>query len=133
MFYAFFGLFLLFLGGFLYLIFRENTYIADIFEDVLFVEKIRDFTKPFESDFLKYYFQDFLWAVSLNLELFAVSKPSFKHGVFCSIVTLIFGTLWETLQYLKIINGTGDICDILMYIFAVIFALLIFIKKEKIK
>ncbi len=132
-FYTITSIILLCCGGLLYIIFRENTYIAEIFSVLPAINVLQKSASNIKLEFFKYYLQDFLWAVSLNLALFIVIEPTFKQGVICSVITFLFGTLWEILQYLEIISGTSDICDILMYFMATIFAILIFIKKEKLK
>ncbi len=108
--------FSLFIGGILYIIFRENTYIAKIFpwkDAILF---LRTYFSFLECDFLKFYFPDFLWAFSLCSGLHSIFIPNTKVSKICSATVFLFGTLYEFLQLINIIGGTFDFFDILAYL-----------------
>lgn len=120
----------LFLGGLIYLLFRENTYIAILFNCQL-IENIRYHLIGLNADFFRFYFPDFLWALSLNCYLLALFNPKRNGVIYCVLIVFFYGTLWETGQYINVLNGTGDINDIIMYLSASIFAALICIKEKR--
>ena len=107
------------LTGFsVYLIFRTNTYVSLLFTDFYFIIKIREIFSKTDSIFLNCYFADFLWALSLCSSLHSIFLPKTKGSLVCSIIVVIFGSFYELLQHLNILNGTGDVYDILMYTIA---------------
>ncbi len=108
------------IGLIIYLTLRENTYIhlfvGETFSDKLYIEHSK--TNPFII-FIKYYFVDFLWCLSL---LFALASISFSFSkkliIAISIVSFVLGVLFEILQYYCLVNGTFDVADIVMYLIA---------------
>ena len=107
----------------------DGVFITNHFPDVV------DDTnkgKTYEEK-IKYYFSDYLWAVSLCCGLHCILLPSNKGSLLCFAITVCYGFIWELLQYASIFKGTGDLWDILMYILAGFTVLILnFIsKKEK--
>ncbi len=86
----------------------------------------------FSCDFLMYYLPDFLWGFSLSCLLQAFCVYSFKGTVLCCCITAIYGCVWELLQWLSILGGTGDYLDIIMYLLASILCLIINLKERKV-
>lgn len=124
----------LIIGLFIYLIFRENTYVAKFVSTQINLDFLRDLFLPLENDFIKYYLVDYLWGLSLNCGLHIIFFPNMKKSVVLTIVTFIFGTVYEGLQKFDIISGTGDIADIILYLLAGLTVNLInfiLIKKEE--
>ena len=112
------GISALVFGSLIYILFRENTYIAKCFESFDIVIRMRQILLPYKSCFLIFYFGDFLWALSLGCGLYAIFVPRIYGTVICTCVVLCLGCVWEVLQYCSIISGTGDILDMLAYLLA---------------
>lgn len=112
------GVFSLILGLLIYLLFRENTIITTHMSYIMDLKPLRNVFLWAENDFLKYYLVDFLWALSFSCGLHIIFKPKIKVSLLCSFVVIVFGTVFELLQFFNIINGTGDILDVLSYILA---------------
>lgn len=112
------------IGGGLYLLYRESSYITVFAEGFLPIEKVRMLFNLKNSDFLNYYFPDFLWAFSYYYGVRFVLHPNGKMHI-AAVIVAVSGILWELFQYLKIVKGTGDFYDVLMYLIAVVFAVLI--------
>ncbi len=115
-------------GSALYILFRPTTYIAGVFNDIVFIEKLRSVLSIFSCGLLKYYIPDFLWGYSLSCGLLAIYTPTLKGAIGCCFTVFIFGSAWELLQYTNILSGVGDHLDIIMYLLAAISAVTINIK-----
>lgn len=116
LFYALMCIISLLVGGLLYLVLRENTYISLLFKDSVILETIRNSVKEVKNDFLSFYFPDFLWSFSLCFGLMAVFDPKLIGVIMCCTVSFACGLFWEILQLYEVISGTGDWLDILMYL-----------------
>ena len=57
--------------------------------------------------------------------LLTIVEPTF-------VFTAIYGCVWELLQWLSILGGTGDYLDIIMYLLASILCLIINLKERKV-
>jgi len=114
----------LFSGGAIYILYRENSYISNFIEVFIDLNFLRNTFKPLECDFIKYYLIDYLWALSLisGLKLLFTTK---KETLRICLFVFSLGFIWETLQFLNIISGTGDILDVFMYLAAVVTAVII--------
>lgn len=114
----------LFLGGTIYILYRENSYISNFIENFIDLTILRNTFKLLECKFIKYYLIDYLWALSLvsGLNTLFITK---KETLRICLFVFILGTIWEVLQFFNIISGTGDIIDIFMYLAAVITAVII--------
>lgn len=124
------SIFALFLGGAIYILFRENSYISNIIELFLDLSFMRNVFNPFECDFIKYYLIDYLWALSLISGLNSLFTTKKETLLICLFVFSL-GGIWEILQFLNIISGTGDIADIFMYLAAVITTVIINYSNKK--
>ena len=122
------GLFALFVGLIIYLLFRPNSFITEFFNYFLPLDKMRIFFTSNNCDFFKYYLVDFLWAYSLCCFLIVIFKDN-KKTFFCAGFVIIYGVAWELLQWLKIIPGTADFIDVFMYCLAGVSAIMINIKR----
>lgn len=105
----------LLLGLFLYVLFRPQTYIAKAAIRLLSAEGLHNFLNDRNYPFLSFYLPDFLWAFSLTCGLQAIFLPSPIGSAWCGGTALLCGIVWEICQRLALINGTGDIVDVLMY------------------
>ncbi len=130
LFYAVFCFISLALGGVLYLLFRENTYITAFFEGNSLLQNMRMALGFLENEFLKFYFPDFLWAFSLCFGLCLIFDPQPQGIIVCSVIPFIYGVIWEVLQKQGIIKGTGDMADVIMYLAASSFAVILCLKRR---
>ena len=124
----------LIIGLFIYLIFRENTYVAKFVSAMVNLKFLREVFLPFENDFIKYYLADYLWCLSLSCGLHIIFLPDMKKSIVLTIISFIFGIAYECLQKFNIINGTVDKIDIILYLLASLTVNLInfiLIKKEE--
>ena len=114
----------LIIGGILYLFLREGTYINMLFP---FVEKL-EAESIYGINFLRFYFPDWLWSYSLTFTI-----ALFYDGKIKILVPVLLGFFFELFQVLKIVNGTFDFVDIVMYISACLCAEVIIniIKRRK--
>ena len=123
--YAVFCIATLSLGGLLYVLFRENTYIAVLFDGSELFEKIRDMTQHIVNDFFKFYFPDYLWGLSLCFGLLLVFDPQVLGEIICCSVSFCYGVMWECMQLFGVLNGTGDAIDVICYLAASVTAVII--------
>lgn len=122
-----FSLTALITGGILYILVRPNTYIGGMLE----IDKLRYWCSTYTIDLFKYYLPDFLWGVSLGCALIAIYVPARKGVIIGSSLSLLCGCVWELLQYLEVLSGTGDIHDVIMYILASTVCIIINLKETK--
>lgn len=130
-FFAVNGMLSLTIGGIMYVLFRENSYVAQMFDGIWLVERAREVLSVPFMRFLSCYIPDYLWAYSLCCVLVVIAARDTKNTIWCMVVTMSVGTVWEILQFLNILGNTGDICDIIIYLVAALTVLLIFIKRRK--
>lgn len=124
------SVFSLFLGGAIYVLYRDNTYISNFIENFINLSILRNAFKPFECSFLKYYFTDYLWALSLISVLNTLFSTK-KQLLLISVFVFSLGFVWEILQISNFISGTGDILDIFMYLAAAMTAVIIKFSNNK--
>lgn len=120
----------LIIGGFFYILFRETTYIGRLFGKLYFVQDLRKAFAFLSCDFLKYYLPDYLWCFALGCGLCVIDTASPKSVFIWATVAVSCGFLWEIMQYIGFINGTGDIWDMLMYFVAGISCIIINLRRE---
>lgn len=113
--YFIFGLSALLVGTVIYWLFRPSTHISKLLS-VLIPFKISPLGEFVGSSFLKFYFVDYLWAFSFSCWLRCIFHDKHKNFMIVSIT----GALFELMQTLGMVQGTGDVCDCLLYILAVI-------------
>ena len=113
------------LGGFLYICFRSGTYIAVLVDSIIPIGHLQTAMLPLACPLLSYYIPDFLWAFSLCCMLIAVNTNNLQSVLLCAGFTLFFGIMWELLQHLHILSGTGDIWDVFIYLLAAVLSAII--------
>ena len=113
--YFIFSIISLFIGGMYYLIFKSNTILENIISRYFKIIPMKGNIPILSSTFFKCYFCDFLWAFSLQCGLCTIFLPDKKQHLHICYVVLIFGALWEILQFTSITNGTGDFVDLIIY------------------
>ena len=101
---------------------RTDTFVGDAMGVVLTLRMPREHLL---YGFFAWYLPDFLWMFSLTCALFGIMLPRNSSIVIWSAVSFLWGVLWETAQWNGVVDGTGDLWDVLMYIMAVIAAALI--------
>lgn len=106
------------IGLIIYLAFRKETYISVIIESCFGCFHLHSVFDVFNNSFVKYYLVDYLWGISLSSSLHLVFLPSSRESVAIIFVVAIFGFVYELLQSCSLINGTGDIIDVLLYLLA---------------
>ncbi len=108
-------------GGLIYLAARPDSYVSIFINRIIPLADIQRVLSPLNFEYINNYAPDFLWAFSLTCALLVTNK-SIKATV---LVVSLCGIIWETLQFIGIISGTGDIIDIITYLTAVFTAVLI--------
>lgn len=119
----------LLLGAAVYLLFRENTYLSLLFCKSAFLSNIRTVIHSVAGVYISFYLPDMLWAFSLCCGIQAIYLP--KSGGIAAAVAFVCGLIWELLQWIDVVSGTGDYWDILMYFLGSIFAIIINVRREK--
>lgn len=112
------GFFSLFIGFLIYSIFRENTYIFEMANTTVPLEKLKGALGFLDNEFIKFYLPDYLWALSLSSYLNVIFNYKKKYTFLCTLIVFIFGAAYEFMQYIGVINGTGDVVDIFLYLLA---------------
>lgn len=120
----------LLLGGLIYLLLRETSIIAVALMHFPGIQPLQSCVSSFHFYFLEYYFVDYLWGLSLCSGLVSIHTPRKKGLIICAAATLVCGSLWEVLQYVGVVTGTGDWMDAIMYLLAAVTSL-IFNYKER--
>ena len=126
-----FSLTALVVGCFLYVFFRENTYVGNIFDSIEIIEKVRQMFSTQMCDLCKFYLPDFLWGFSLSCGLIGIYEPSTKGIIICASVAFVCGCMWELLQRIEMLSGTGDVYDIIMYFLASAICIIINLKETR--
>ena len=126
-----FSLISLIVGSLLYILFRKNTYIGGILNGIenIYISRERYLFQV--SDFFKFYLPDFLWGFSLGCGLIAIHNPRIKGVIICASYSFLCGLIWELLQYLEVLSGTGDIHDVIMYLLASVVCIIINLKETR--
>lgn len=120
----------LIIGGWLYIKFRENSYITIAYRRFIKFSLSKNTVKSLDCPFIQFYLQDFLWAFSLGCLLNTVTETSKITSVLCAVISFLCGFTWEILQALQIVSGTFDLIDILMYFSAGVICFLINFKER---
>jgi hypothetical protein len=79
----------------------------------------------FENEYsiIKNYAPDALWAYALASSIFIIWSR--KMNYFWLLIVIIFFVVFEILQYLHFVKGTGDVWDVLTYLIATFIAIII--------
>lgn len=120
----------LLIGGVIYILSREDSFIAAMAERFLPLTPIRDLVQHSAWTFAKYYLPDFLWGLSLGCGLHVIHMPKKTGTLLCASGAFMCGLVWEVLQYLDITGGTGDLWDIFMYLLAALLTIFINFKER---
>lgn len=123
------GFLSLVIGLFIYIFFRENTYVSKFVSLYVSFESIKQFFTWLDYCFFNCYFVDFLWAFSLNCWLYIIFPFENKFKLIIPLTVFAFGGAYEFLQYLNIISGTGDFVDVIFYLLAGLSVNILFLKK----
>ena len=118
-------------GGMLYTLFRETTYIGKAFTHFQPIVTLRCLLSQLESNFLKFYFPDFLWGFSLGCGLQAILSPGKHNNLLCGFGVLLCGTVWECMQAFGIVSGTADFWDVVSYCLAGALCITLNLKERK--
>lgn len=125
------GIVALVLGGFIYVAFQENSYVARFCAQLENISYLQKNLNVYSNDFLLYYFPDFLWGFSLCCGLQIIHRPGVRGTLLCSVVAFLCGMLWELLQSGDYVIGTGDVIDVLMYLLASFVSIIINLKERE--
>lgn len=100
-------------GAVLYILFRSGSYVSRVASAFSWISTLQDLFRPVSCDLLRYYLPDLLWCLSLGCGLTAIYGG---EGLLCPILAFCCGGVWEMLQALGVLSGTGDWLDVLMYL-----------------
>jgi hypothetical protein len=106
---------------------RALILISDAFINALFPILIGIFI--YRTDFvnegllIKNHFPDALWAYALTSSILIIWKREVNY--FWLLLVILFFVVFEILQYLHFIKGTGDVWDVLTYLIATFIAIII--------
>ena len=117
------------LGAGLYALFRPTTFVSAFMGRISWVAELQTVLQFVPADFLRYYLPDMLWAFSLCCCLQAIFLPDQLGTVICGVTAASFGVVWELLQVIGVVQGTGDGVDVVMYFLAAVAS--IFINKRR--
>jgi hypothetical protein len=118
-------LFPVFLGGFIYIIFRTEKLIMFRWFEYLNlaneINTIKSFGNTFSfPDWFIYNLPDGLWVFSYTAISLEIWKNSItRYSIFWILIIPIAAILSELLQLLKIISGTFDFADIVSYLLGI--------------
>lgn len=121
----------LFTGGILYILFRGNTHLGKLFTQFSPIISFRTYLKPLASNLLRFHLPDFLWCLSLGCGLQAVLRLEKRNILLCGFGAFLCGAIWEYMQLLGVISGTGDFWDVVSYFLAGALCTIINLKETK--
>ena len=125
------GLAALSLGAVLYILFRPMSFVAVSLGTNGWLSQLRTWLQPFACNFLRFYLPDMLWAFALSCGLQAILASKKWGIVLCGVAAFVSGTIWELLQWLDVVRGTGDWLDMLMYLLAGLASIIFGIKEKE--
>lgn len=107
---VFLSIIFLFTGIIIYFLFQIN-YLS---KSNIFLTIIRNF------------FPDICWTLSFYFMSISIIKSISKNDlIFSSLFVMSIGLIYEMLQFFRIVSGTFDIIDVVVYAFSIMFACLI--------
>lgn len=130
------SLFLLGIGGFIYILFRPKTLLMFCWFDAIgmngYINRLRDsVTHITLNQTTLYCIPNGLWIASYILMVNAiVSKQNKNNLLFWSFLLPTLAVLFELLQIVNLIPGVFDVFDLICYIIP-LFIYLIYLKYEK--
>ena len=78
------------------------------------------------TSFIRNYIPDMCWALSFFFASINFTKNiTSNYLIVNSIFVLLFGIIFELLQYFRVVKGTFDVIDIIVYFISIIIAALI--------
>lgn len=110
----------------IYLLFYKGTYINSVLGISLDLQ-----AKTFLGIILKSWVCDFLWAYSLANALYFCLFAFEKKILISAILSIVFATAFELFQLFGIVVGTFDILDIIFQIVAVLIAVTLIKRRER--
>ena len=116
-------------GFLLYVFCRPTTYIGSTLGGIPFIDTIQKICSLYAGNLFKFYLPDFLWAFALGCGLIAIYVPKRTGVIICAAVSFLCGALWEMLQSVHLLRGTGDILDVAMYFLASMLCIIINLKE----
>jgi hypothetical protein len=121
----------LLMGFIIYILFRPETYVTKWVVSVIGSEFSIYVPPAFDNNFIKYYLPDYLWGLSLACGLHLIFLPKRKGSIAIALAVTFIGVLYEIMQYINLIIGTGDVLDVLLYLLAGFTAFLLNFRKER--
>lgn len=118
-------------GGLLYLLFRETSYVGQFFGNSPVIATLRSLVKPLSCDVIRYYLPDLLWGFSLSCGVLAILAPTGRLCILWAYTGFFCGVVWELLQSLHLVSGTGDLLDMAMYLLGSGICMLINLKRRE--
>lgn len=83
--------------------------------------------KMFQPGMVRFYLPDFLWAFAFSNAILVVWV---RINLFWILILVVFFIAYETLQKMKIIAGTFDYFDILLYFSALLISIILHEKEH---
>lgn len=120
-------------GLLIYLFYRPNSYISILLQRYVSFDLNLGLFDVFNNKFIKFYFVDYLWAFSLSCGLHLIFMPRRIGTYAITAVVFLYGMIYEVLQLCSIIDGTGDILDVLLYALAGITVNIINLQRRNLK
>lgn len=120
----------LLIGGAVYLLFREGSYLSHLFDGIPLLSLVRDIFNGTAGTHISFYLPDFLWAFSLCCGIQAIYLPKGMGIYVAGMAAFACGLIWEILQRTAVVSGTGDYWDILMYFLGSVLAILVNKRRE---
>lgn len=118
------------LGCYIYLMFRDDYFIAFYTERIPILKLLRSYLyvayipQGIIDSIFMFHFTDFLWAYSLEWSVLLSYKNKIKSTFYC----LIFCTIMEILQIWPRLRATFDFWDIISQVIGVIFGFIMYTK-----
>ena len=115
----FISAFCLILGLAIYTFLRHGTYYHEFLPQGIrayFSNISNSVPDNFITDFIRFWFVDFLWGVSLTFALISVlTEATKKKLISAACVSFAAGVVYELCQLFSLVSGTFDILDVAMY------------------
>lgn len=131
-------LFPIILGGLIYTLFRSTSLRMfrwfSMFGLNQFIELLRNDISNYGlyiPDFFIYSLPDGLWIYSFTSALIIINDYSWNAYKYWIILPFFLGIGSELLQILKVVSGTFDVSDLLIYFTGILLSILLLNKNEK--
>ena len=121
------------IGGLIYILFRNDSYITLFLKSQLGISISVSGKLPlWLESFVRNYLADILWVSSLTYAIALISRQPKVNYIFILCVCVSFEVLIEVLQLCEMFHGTFDLFDILLEALAIL-ATLFVIRKFEVK